>query len=433
MEAEGRRDPARRRAWPTATSRRAAAPRCATWARATRWTWRCPPAGSAPTAWPRSPRRSRPPTALLYGRTGPGRAARGAQLARCRRPARGRISRQLARPPGRGGASAAPRGDRAGLLPGGAGYARRPVYDRYALGPGAALRRAGHRRGARVDHRHRPGARRSTVDAQPQPDRRAGPRRHADGSDHARICWNRLLVGGQRAAGRAHAHGVHHGRARVAGSGCGVFDTRGNMVAQSETGTPGHINAMATVHAPLPGRVPARALEPGDVLITNDPWKTAGQLNDVTMVHAGLPRRRRGRLLRQHLPQPDIGGHILSAEAREVYEEGLFIPIMKLYDGGRAQRVAVRDHPRPTSRVPDEVDGRLARAVASGNASAATRLLEFMDEFGLERLEPLADEIIEPHPSGPCAQAIARLRPRRVRERDYVGRLRRADHARGAL
>ena len=38
----------------------------------------------------------------------------------------------------------------------------------------------------------------------------------------------------------------------------GVFDPRGNMIAQSVTGTPGHINSMATSHAPLPGAVPAR-------------------------------------------------------------------------------------------------------------------------------------------------------------------------------
>ena len=44
---------------------------------------------------------------------------------------------------------------------------------------------------------------------------------------------------------------------------CGVFDTSGNMVAQSETGTPGHINAMATCMRHFMAAYPASTLEPG--------------------------------------------------------------------------------------------------------------------------------------------------------------------------
>src|SRR6266568_7129468 len=66
---------------------------------------------------------------------------------------------------------------------------------------------------------------------------------------------------------------------------CGVFDTRGNMIAQSETGTPGHINAMATCMRHFMRALPPETIEPGDVLITNDPWMTAGQINDITIVN----------------------------------------------------------------------------------------------------------------------------------------------------
>src|SRR5215469_2989168 len=65
---------------------------------------------------------------------------------------------------------------------------------------------------------------------------------------------------------------------------CGVFDTRGSMIAQSLTGTPGHINAMATGVRHFLKAYPAETLQPGDVLITNDPWQTAGQINDMTIV-----------------------------------------------------------------------------------------------------------------------------------------------------
>ena len=87
---------------------------------------------------------------------------------------------------------------------------------------------------------------------------------------------------------------------------CGVFDTRGQMMAQSLTGTPGHINPMATGVRHLLAAYPPETLGPGDVLITNDPWMTSGQLNDFTVRHAGLPRGPDRRLLRQPL---SLGGH----------------------------------------------------------------------------------------------------------------------------
>jgi N-methylhydantoinase B len=83
---------------------------------------------------------------------------------------------------------------------------------------------------------------------------------------------------------------------------------------------------------------------------------------------------------------------VLSAEAREVYEEGLFIPVIKLYEGGRLNGTLAAMI-RANTRVPDLVLGDFHAQIAGG-AVGGDRLLEFMDEFGLERLEPLADEII---------------------------------------
>src|SRR3954470_222914 len=64
---------------------------------------------------------------------------------------------------------------------------------------------------------------------------------------------------------------------------CGVFDSRGWMIAQSMSGTPGHINAMATGVSHFLTAFPSHTLCPGDVLITNDPWQTSGQINDITV------------------------------------------------------------------------------------------------------------------------------------------------------
>ena len=73
---------------------------------------------------------------------------------------------------------------------------------------------------------------------------------------------------------------------------CGVFDSRGYMVAQSLTGTPGHINAMATGVRHFLAAYPAHVLRPGDVLLTNDPWQTSGQINDITVVTPVFPVSR---------------------------------------------------------------------------------------------------------------------------------------------
>jgi N-methylhydantoinase B len=173
---------------------------------------------------------------------------------------------------------------------------------------------------------------------------------------------------------------------------CGVFDTRGQMIAQSLTGTPGHINAMATGVRHFLRVYSPESLHPDDVLVTNDPWQTAGQLNDFTVV---TPVFKDGKVVGYFAStchSPDIGGHVLSAEAREVYEEGLRIPITKLFDRGIPNEELARII-RANVRTPAETMGDLY-AQASSNAVGARSLIDFMGEFGLETVDPLADQII---------------------------------------
>jgi N-methylhydantoinase B len=206
------------------------------------------------------------------------------------------------------------------------------------------------------------------------------------------ICWNRLIgVVNEQAA--ALQRTSFTSIVREAGDlSAGVFDSRGFMVAQAVTGTPGHINSMALAMKHFLAAYPLDRLAPGDVLITNDPWKTSGHLNDVTICS---PIFRGGQCIAffaSTCHTADIGGHVLSAEAREVYEEGLQIPILKLYEGGRPNETLMAMI-RENTRLPEMVLGDFHAQIAGG-AVGGERLLEFMDEFGLERLEPLADEII---------------------------------------
>ncbi|HSE93536.1 MAG TPA: hydantoinase B/oxoprolinase family protein [Methylomirabilota bacterium] len=188
----------------------------------------------------------------------------------------------------------------------------------------------------------------------------------------------------------------------------GVFDRRGFMIAQAVTGTPGHINSMALAMKHVLAEHPADTLRPGDVVITNDPWKTSGHLNDVTIASPVFRSDDCVAFFASTCHTADIGGHVFSAEAREVYEEGLFIPIMKLYEAGRANASLIALI-RANVRLPEMVLGDFHAQIAGG-AVGGERLLEFMDEFGLERLEPLGDEIIA-RTERAMREAIRALRP----------------------
>jgi N-methylhydantoinase B len=172
-----------------------------------------------------------------------------------------------------------------------------------------------------------------------------------------------------------------------------VFDARGRMLAQAVTGTPGHINSLATGMKHFLAALPPETLRHGDVLITNDPWMTSGQLNDLSVV---TPVFRAGRLIGffgNTCHAIDIGGRGLSADAGEVFEEGLAIPIMKLFDAGRPNEVLL-GLLAANVRAPEEVLGDLHAQVA-GNQVGADRLLAYLDEMGLADLDLVGGEILD--------------------------------------
>jgi len=188
---------------------------------------------------------------------------------------------------------------------------------------------------------------------------------------------------------------------------CGLFDTKGRMIAQSISGTPGHINAMATSMKHFLAAFPPEKLAPGDVLITNDPWMTAGQINDITITTPVFKNGKLVALFANTCHSADIGGRILSAEAREVFEEGLRLPILKLFDRGEPNQILMQIV-RVNVRQPDEVIGDFYAQTASNDAGGRA-LLEMMDEFGLESIDTVAEEII--HRSESAVRAEIRKLP----------------------
>src|SRR5215472_4418156 len=171
-----------------------------------------------------------------------------------------------------------------------------------------------------------------------------------------------------------------------------VFDARGYLLAQAVTGTPGHINSMANCIREFLRVFPPETIRPGDVWITNDPWKTSGHLLDLTIVTPVFYQGNLVAFFGNICHVADIGGHVFSADARELYEEGLFIPIARLFKEGQPNE-ELFDIIQNNVRAPREVTSEIY-SMSAANEVGAARLIEFLDEQKLASIEPLADEII---------------------------------------
>jgi N-methylhydantoinase B len=206
------------------------------------------------------------------------------------------------------------------------------------------------------------------------------------------VAWNRLIAVVEQEA-QALLRTAFTTVVRESGDlSAGVFDTTGRMIAQAVTGTPGHINSMALAVEHVLAAFPAATLAPGDVLATNDPWLASGHLNDITVVTPVFHHGRMIGLTASTCHAMDIGGRGVGVDAADCYEEGILLPVCKLYAGGQPQQVL--DILRANVRVPDAVMGDVHAQIA-GNAVGAQRCSEMMDEFGLETLDELGAAILD--------------------------------------
>ena len=172
---------------------------------------------------------------------------------------------------------------------------------------------------------------------------------------------------------------------------CMFTDRQGRELAQGSFATPGQSGAMALGIKKLVRGFPAGSFQPGDVFITNDPWALAGHLNDVCVLSPIFYLDRPVGFTACVLHHSDIGGRVAS-DNHEVFEEGLLIPVVKLYDGGRLNE-AVLEMIRWNVRTPEQVTGDIRSQVAA-NHVCAEQVCHMLSEHRLEGLDELADEII---------------------------------------
>jgi N-methylhydantoinase A/oxoprolinase/acetone carboxylase beta subunit/N-methylhydantoinase B/oxoprolinase/acetone carboxylase alpha subunit len=207
------------------------------------------------------------------------------------------------------------------------------------------------------------------------------------------ILWNRLIAVVEEQA-QTMIRTAFSTTVREAGDlSAGVFDLEGRMLAQAVTGTPGHVNSMMESVGHFLSKFPAATMREGDHYITNDPWLGTGHLHDLTVVSPAFRNGRIVGLFANTAHVIDIGGLGMGPEGRSVFEEGLYIPILKCFDAGRPNETFF-EFLRYGSRLPIELEGDVYSLCACNDAGAR-QLVRLMDEFAMDSLDPLAEFIFD--------------------------------------
>jgi len=207
------------------------------------------------------------------------------------------------------------------------------------------------------------------------------------------VMWNRLISVVEEQA-QALVRTAFSTSVREAGDlSAGVYDVDGRMLTQAVTGTPGHVNAMAAAVEHFIRRIGRDNIFEGDVYITNDPWEGTGHLHDITVVSPSFYRGCLVGFFACTAHVVDIGGRGFGVDANSVYEEGLYIPIMKLAERGEIDRTLITMI-RGNVRQPDQLVGDVY-ALATCNEVGHRRLIDMMIEFDLDDLNGIAEFILE--------------------------------------
>jgi len=170
-----------------------------------------------------------------------------------------------------------------------------------------------------------------------------------------------------------------------------LLDSQGGSVSQSQRSMPSFVGTLPRTMQAALERFPASTWQPGDVLGTNDPWLGTGHLPDMTMVR---PVFRSGRIVAYvgcigHWA--DIGGAIWSADSRELFEEGLRIPLSKIRNRGKVNDDLL-SIVLANVRLPEQVRGDIYAQLATLDVGAQ-RLTDLLDEMSLDDPASIFNEI----------------------------------------
>jgi N-methylhydantoinase B len=137
-------------------------------------------------------------------------------------------------------------------------------------------------------------------------------------------------------------------------------------------------------------------VNPGDIIISNDPYLTGTHTNDIGLIMPVFHRDEIIAVMAAKGHVNDVGGMnpgTWGPGSREIYQEGLFLPPVKFYREGKLNRDVARIILANT-RIPDYVYGDL-EALAAGLRIGGRRIYELLDKYGVEVLKAAIESILE--------------------------------------
>ena len=170
-----------------------------------------------------------------------------------------------------------------------------------------------------------------------------------------------------------------------------LLDTEGRSIAQCSQSIASFIGSLPLAAKEFLRKYPLESLEPGDVLFTNDAAIGTGHLFDALTL---TPVYRGGEVVAftgNVIHLPDVGGRPLTADAPDIFEEGIRVPILKLCKADSPNQ-DVLDVIAASVRMPEEVLGDIASGVAA-NAAMAREVGTLLDEYDLPNLRGIAKEV----------------------------------------
>ena len=232
-------------------------------------------------------------------------------------------------------------------------------------------------------------------------------------SDNIRhqVMWDRLITIVEEQAQTLIRTGFSVSTREAGDVSAGVFDLEGRMLAQAVTGTPGHINSMALSVKHFINKFPLKTMTDGDVYITNDPWKGTGHLHDIVVVTPTFRNTKLVALFACTTHVVDIGGLGMAPDGKQIYHEGLFIPLMYFMKAGRLNDTLL-DFVHHNCRESKQVEGDIY-ALANCNDVGGRRLIAMMEQYNIIELDELAKTIIESTKTA-MRKAISKLPTKKV-------------------
>jgi 5-oxoprolinase (ATP-hydrolysing) len=205
------------------------------------------------------------------------------------------------------------------------------------------------------------------------------------------VLWSRLIHIADECWATIRRTAFSHVIGEALDFGVEIFDGHGRSLAHGPKSMPVFNFCLPTTVEALLKRFPANKLEPGDILITNDPWLCAGHLPDIAIVTPVFRGQELVAIVASVANAADIGGTRNNMAARDLFEEGIQIPPIKLYKKGQPVNEILAIIAENV-RVPELVLGDI-HAQISANQVGVDQLLSFLEEYGLADLSGLAEEL----------------------------------------